>query len=1016
MSILRRLFPAALLSLALLALTLAALFMNGHPFPAAQAQTTTTAVDYDSNDDGLIEISNLAQLNAVRWDLNGDGTVDVATNSASYTAAFPNAAAGMGCPDGGDTDTLPDPCTGYELKNDLTFDTNDDGSVNSMDSGGLYWNAGAGWTPIGSRGNPYTGEFQGRGKIIVGLFINNQSAAMVGLFGAIGPGGKVDGLGLKNVRISGVRKATIGSLAGVNEGVISASYATGSIANLIDGSTVAGGLVGLNLLGTVQASFADVGVAPSHGESVAGGLVGQNLLGDIQASYAIGPVTANAINSLAGGLVGINQGTITASYARGFVSVSGHNSYGGGLAGYDRGQENHSYWDTAASGRTASAGGLGQSSSALQSPTGYSGIYAHWNLNLDEVAGGDNPWHFGGNHQYPILVYGPIKSAPQRDHDDDDDRLVEVNSLAQLNAIHWDLNGDGVVAAADKANYVAAFPGLTDGMGCPDGDDANTDPDPCVGYELRSELTFDSNGDGSVTATDSGGLYWNGGQGWTAIGSATTPFTGTFQGNGNTLSNLFINHTSATQAGLFGQVGNGGVVDGVKLREVSIATASGTAVGALAGVNGGTIKGSSAVGSIAANKTDGTVYAGGLAGSNTGRIVSSYAQAEITGSASAVGGLAGHNGSNGSSVASYSIVASSVTSRAGAYLGGLVGHNQGAITATYSRSPVKATGNTAAVGGLVGYNQRTLSTSTTQGTITASYALGPVAATGTSPSVGGLVGKNSGGTAVNSYWDSIVSGQSSSALGASTFGHNRGNTYTGIYANWNLNLDGVSGTDDPWDFSEGYPLLKYGGLDVLGQLQSNIRADGPIVVGQVLIGAFPKGRLFRAPGGFVWELSDDGVTGWTVATGTTGAVRPRRGASYVLVTEPAEVNKRFRVRVNTTTHGWVYSPVTQPLGPAWSGPTTNLTFTSGHNPPRVGQRITTSANSERLLWVRCADTAGNSCVLIIHIYGRQLDYTPQAGDQGKYLYGFSYTSVNGVTTKVQTPYIGPVAAAASPSS
>ena len=1002
MSLPRRWFPAAILSLALLALTLAALFLNGHPFPAASAQTTTTSVDYDSNDDGLIEISNLAQLNAVRWDLNGDGTVDVATNSASYTAAFPNAAAGMGCPDGSDTDTLPDPCTGYELKNDLTFDTNDDGSVNAMDSGGLYWNAGAGWTPIGSRGNPYTGEFQGRGKIIVGLFINNQSAAMVGLFGALGPGGRVDGLGLKQVRISGVRQATIGSLAGVNEGVISASYATGSIANLIDGSTVAGGLVGLNLLGTVQASFANVGVAPSHGESVAGGLVGQNLLGDIKASYALGPVTANAINSLAGGLVGINQGTITASYARGVVTATGHNSYAGGLAGYDRGQENNSYWDTAASGRTASAGGLGQSSSALQSPTGYSGIYAHWNLNLDDVAGGDNPWHFGGGHQYPILVYGTIKSAPQRDHDDDDDRLVEVNSLAQLNAIRWDLNGDGVVAAADKANYAAAFPGLTDGMGCPDGDDANTDPDPCIGYELRSDLTFDSNGDGSVTATDSGGLYWNGGQGWTAIGSATTPFSGTFQGNGNTLSNLFINHTSATQAGLFGQVGAGGVIDGVKLREVNISTSSGTGVGAIAGVNGGTIKGSSAIGSIAANKANGTVYAGGLAGSNTGRIVSSYTQAEITGSASVVGGLTGHNSSSGSVVASYSAIVSSVTSRTGAYLGGLVGHNQGAITATYSRSPVKATGNTAAVGGLVGYNQRTLSTSTTQGTITASYAVGPVVATGTSPSVGGLVGKNSGGTAVNSYWSVNVSGQSSSPLGAD-LGEFGPSSYTGLYANWNLNLDGVSGTDDPWSLAgRQYPMLKYGGLDVLDQLQLYVW-HAPAVGETARTSWTVADWLTRARGQrYVWERSDDGVTGWSFI----------RGGGYAFFIEPYQANKRFRVRGLSVERGWIEGYITKPTTP-WGGPTATLTFASGHTSPRVGQAIAISG-SNNVKWIRCDDTADNGCDVIVQA---ATGYTPVAADQGKYIYSYRYyDNSSGVKTLGKTASIGPVAAAASPSS
>ena len=109
MPILRRLFPAAILSFTLLTLALAALFLNEHPFPAAQAQTTTT-VDYDSNDDGLIEISNLAQLNAIRWDLDGDGTADATTNNTTYAAAFPNAATGMGCPDGSDADTTPDPC------------------------------------------------------------------------------------------------------------------------------------------------------------------------------------------------------------------------------------------------------------------------------------------------------------------------------------------------------------------------------------------------------------------------------------------------------------------------------------------------------------------------------------------------------------------------------------------------------------------------------------------------------------------------------------------------------------------------------------------------------------------------------------------------------------------------------------------------------------------------------------------------------------------------------------------
>ena len=35
-----------------------------------------TQVDYDRDDDGLIDISNAGQLNAVRYDTDGNGQVD----------------------------------------------------------------------------------------------------------------------------------------------------------------------------------------------------------------------------------------------------------------------------------------------------------------------------------------------------------------------------------------------------------------------------------------------------------------------------------------------------------------------------------------------------------------------------------------------------------------------------------------------------------------------------------------------------------------------------------------------------------------------------------------------------------------------------------------------------------------------------------------------------------------------------------------------------------------------------
>ena len=51
----------------------------------AVSDAERTGMDYDVDNDGLIEVSTLAQLNAVRWDLDGDGSP--ASNSADYSGA-----------------------------------------------------------------------------------------------------------------------------------------------------------------------------------------------------------------------------------------------------------------------------------------------------------------------------------------------------------------------------------------------------------------------------------------------------------------------------------------------------------------------------------------------------------------------------------------------------------------------------------------------------------------------------------------------------------------------------------------------------------------------------------------------------------------------------------------------------------------------------------------------------------------------------------------------------------------
>ena len=391
------------------------------PTPAATPRPTPAGTrtgvgdrDYDTDQDGLIEVSNLAQLAAIRADLNGDGV----SPAPAYAAAFPGAMPGMGCPDDG--------CTGYELVADLDFDTNGNGEA---DAGDAYWNDGAGWTPIGeSYSHYFTADFDGNDHTIANLYISgtpNRSPA--GLFGSVS-GSSIKRVGLVSVAVSG--DGDVGGLIGASSNsTISDSYATGSVSGYLR----VGGLVGAGRDSLITASYATGNVS---GHLRVGGLVGSRAT--ITTSYATGSVSGNydvgglvgignaittsyATGSVSGnynvgGLVGMNEGgTITASYATGRVSTSGDTFYIGGLVGYDAGGAiTASYWDTQTSGQVGSYGGVGKTTAELQSPTGYTGIYTEWNLDLDGDNTADDPWDFGNSRQYPALKYGGMDVERQR--------------------------------------------------------------------------------------------------------------------------------------------------------------------------------------------------------------------------------------------------------------------------------------------------------------------------------------------------------------------------------------------------------------------------------------------------------------------------------------------------------------------------------------------------------------------------------------------------------------------------
>ena len=350
----------------------------------------TVREDYDSDDDGLIEVYNLDQLYAMRWDLDGDGYSGI----DEYRDAFLGATEGMGCPASG--------CIGYELTSDLDMDTDGSGS---FDAGDNYWNGGKGWEPIGDHPiNPFGATFHGNGYTILNLYINRPSTDYFGLFGATDYDSVIRNVGLESVTVTGDQ--LVGAVAGEMLGDVINSHATGS---QVKGTWWVGGLVGSNITGNITASYAMVDVT-AHGGYV-GGLAGAN--GEsIVASYATGSV--NAVGGIPeesrwlvtngfGSLLGNNSGTVVASYAVGEVSGDPDGNYIGGLLGNNAGMVTDSYWDTESTDQPTSDGGTGKTTDQLQTPVDYVGIYEHWFVDTDGDSQTDELWHFAPSSEYPAL-------------------------------------------------------------------------------------------------------------------------------------------------------------------------------------------------------------------------------------------------------------------------------------------------------------------------------------------------------------------------------------------------------------------------------------------------------------------------------------------------------------------------------------------------------------------------------------------------------------------------------------
>ena len=299
-------------------------------------------------------------------------------------------------------------------------------------------------------------------------------------------------------------------------------------------------------------------------------------------------------------------------------------------------------------------------------------------------------------------------------------------------------------------------------------------------YKLGADL--------NLSGTLGTGDVW-GASGFVPVGSNASKFSGSFNGQGHKINNLYINQSGTNYVGLFGYT-QGATISNVRL--VGGSVIGNDNVGALAGyMQSGTLSGASAQTDVEAKST-GESNVGGLVGTNDGGAISgSWAGGQVKGAGYQVGGLVGFNFNGGIIATSYatgnvtgtninsgygyigglvgangyvgnggnisgSYATGNVTGSAGP-IGGFVGHNEGSITDSYATGNVTGLGTSANVGGFVGVNF-------VNGTISSAYSTGQVSG---APSVGGFAGyNNSSSSAIsNAYWDTQTSGTSTGIAG-----------------------------------------------------------------------------------------------------------------------------------------------------------------------------------------------------------------------------------------------------------
>ena len=572
------------------------------------------------------------------------------------------------------------------------------------------------WKPIGTSSSKYTGTFDGAEHTISGLYINNKSANNTGLFGYTAAGSVIENLTISDSKIISTGNYA-GAFVGDLVGGIKNCHTTDTVS--VSGNQYVGGIVGELDSGAYITQCSNKG-SVTGASSTVGGLAGRvysALSTAMTECFNTGSVTGK---SFVGGLTGnlYNGGTISDCYNTGTVKAT--TGVAGGLVGQLRSGAIKNTYQAC----TVDAPTKGSVAGNLD--------FERAQKTLDKVY---------------VLASG-LEEVGNKNGCTIQNGTATVKTDAELKKIAADL---GEAFAEDATGINGGYPILewqNGGAAEPDPDQPDIDEDGWDGktatqpdqtdgaWQISNAAEFKWFADAAKTTPDIKGVLTAdidlNNQNWTPINK---DFTGTLDGKGKSITNLYCKAANGSAA-LF--AGNGGTIQNLNVTGKVIGS-DGSAI--LVSENTGTITNCTTAGTVAGGN-----YAAGVAAKNSGTVENCVNKAAVTGNAQVAGIVAGNTKDRQSGKIGLvkGCANSGIIRASGAMAAGVVASNEmdtkvencannGAIIST---AAIEAS----YVGGVVGWNG---------GTTDGAYNAGNVEGLG--GGIGGAVGRDVSKNATQLY-------------------------------------------------------------------------------------------------------------------------------------------------------------------------------------------------------------------------------------------------------------------------